>query len=895
VPKIIGLLFIIFSVIFADSDKGKVYLIPGSDTSIHPYILNIQPDNMLWAAQLYTNPSMHAYTVMDSSFRNQYQDSYGMPLKMTWWMMGGNVFHISRNCNVPVRTNYTLYLMKKYHMDAIEQFDDQITLHYHNYIWSDPNGDNIYHWNQGMDFFLSEYDYEQTLCKYLIENDVFPISFRSGWHYMSNTWQAYQEKFIPFDMSNAYPAKGERIIEPTWWLDWSQSPSEFVPYHPNINNYQIEGDLKQWRLRSLFFQDETLLRNNLEIMFQEAANGNDQMVCLWGHLAEDPFLTGLHNLNTYAHQFSAQYGIDFMYCKDTEAMRLWINPADTIAPVLVVNEIVEGENIRFAIETDGPVFQSEEPFITIKTTYETYERISCFAAGVNRWETTTAVLSSILAKVAIAVCDSVGNQAKAHIDYVPDDIFIDDQYIEFQEISGSWNDYSNGELWDLNARIVYGNGTVAITPDIEESRPYRISFHGPESNSDSVRFIVQNTSNTDTVHINSTLLGTDHWQQIGVFYLDSGTGNTLTIENLAANKTLGLDVIRFTPLVPVKYAFIEPDSLNFGEVSVADTTNQSIFISNLGFDVLNILSITNSGNKITVNASFPMILNPIESMEIPIEFFTQEYGEYTDTLIIQTDDPLRSLIHIPLSADAVLYFKLVDNDELVGYEEFGASWFTSSVTAYGLSSRCAWILANGMHADFTTILKYSGTYDVQFIVPTTQNAHNHADYIILVGGIPIDTVVVDQNLGSGEFVSIGEFNLPASVPVALRIQDNGGNTQTSPYGIVLRADAVKFVHEKQSVGVSNELNIPAEFKLMQNYPNPFNPTTTIRYDIPKVSQVTLTIYNMNGQVVEKLVNQKQEPGFYSVNWDAQNVSTGVYFYRIQAGDFQQVKKMLLIK
>ncbi|MFH2050818.1 MAG: T9SS type A sorting domain-containing protein, partial [bacterium] len=89
--------------------------------------------------------------------------------------------------------------------------------------------------------------------------------------------------------------------------------------------------------------------------------------------------------------------------------------------------------------------------------------------------------------------------------------------------------------------------------------------------------------------------------------------------------------------------------------------------------------------------------------------------------------------------------------------------------------------------------------------------------------------------------------------------------------------------------------VPDKFTLFSNYPNPFNPTTTIRYDIPKASQVTLTIYNMNGQVVDKLVNQKQEPGFYSVNWDARNVSSGVYFYQIQADSYVKTQKMVLIK
>ncbi|MBU1682895.1 T9SS type A sorting domain-containing protein [Patescibacteria group bacterium] len=99
------------------------------------------------------------------------------------------------------------------------------------------------------------------------------------------------------------------------------------------------------------------------------------------------------------------------------------------------------------------------------------------------------------------------------------------------------------------------------------------------------------------------------------------------------------------------------------------------------------------------------------------------------------------------------------------------------------------------------------------------------------------------------------------------------------------------------VGINGDLDglLPKEFCLYQNYPNPFNPTTTIKYELPKTSHVILSIYNLNGQIIEGLVNKMQEPGFYSINWDARNISTGVYFYRIQADGFQQVKKMLLIK
>jgi len=88
---------------------------------------------------------------------------------------------------------------------------------------------------------------------------------------------------------------------------------------------------------------------------------------------------------------------------------------------------------------------------------------------------------------------------------------------------------------------------------------------------------------------------------------------------------------------------------------------------------------------------------------------------------------------------------------------------------------------------------------------------------------------------------------------------------------------------------------PEFFTLSQNYPNPFNPTTIISYNLPKSSNVALSVYNITGRLIETLVNQQQRAGTYQVRWDARNVSTGVYFYQIKAGDFQQVRKMMVIK
>jgi aminopeptidase N len=98
------------------------------------------------------------------------------------------------------------------------------------------------------------------------------------------------------------------------------------------------------------------------------------------------------------------------------------------------------------------------------------------------------------------------------------------------------------------------------------------------------------------------------------------------------------------------------------------------------------------------------------------------------------------------------------------------------------------------------------------------------------------------------------------------------------------------------VGINNELNaIPEKFALHQNYPNPFNPVTNIKFDLPKSSFVTLKIFDMLGREVATLVNEKRDAGTYSVDWKAGEFSSGIYFYSIKAGDFNETRKMLLVK
>jgi hypothetical protein len=88
---------------------------------------------------------------------------------------------------------------------------------------------------------------------------------------------------------------------------------------------------------------------------------------------------------------------------------------------------------------------------------------------------------------------------------------------------------------------------------------------------------------------------------------------------------------------------------------------------------------------------------------------------------------------------------------------------------------------------------------------------------------------------------------------------------------------------------------PDSYELMQNYPNPFNPVTRIDFSLNRTTEVTLEIFNVLGQHVETLVDGRREVGRYTVSWDGRRAASGVYFYRLTAGEYVTTRKMLLLK
>ncbi|MCF8265949.1 MAG: T9SS type A sorting domain-containing protein, partial [Melioribacteraceae bacterium] len=161
------------------------------------------------------------------------------------------------------------------------------------------------------------------------------------------------------------------------------------------------------------------------------------------------------------------------------------------------------------------------------------------------------------------------------------------------------------------------------------------------------------------------------------------------------------------------------------------------------------------------------------------------------------------------------------------------------------------------------------------------------------------SLVAGLNEGS-EIISIQSMNYPVTVSVEgvdVYIKDLLGgkliNSEIKNAGeLVLSNSSI----DKLEIGL---VKIPVRFELSQNYPNPFNPVTKIAYSIPNISEetvdVTLKIYDVLGNEVVRLVDTKQSAGNYEVEWQALNFVSGIYFYKLSAGKFVEIKKMILLK
>ncbi len=897
--KIVSFYLLFGSVLLIASQAGKVYLVLGSDTAIWDG-MSTGRFHCTYDLSLYTDPTRNANQIMDSSYRNQFVDSYGTPMKMTWWMMCGNIFRYATNTNIPIPNIMTMYLMKKYYLPEINAIGDELSLHYHTFKWSDYDGDGLWYWNQALTFSECRDDWNFTLCQLLLEEQVFPVSFRSGWHYMDNEWQQNLNDLLPYSMHNAYPSKKTEDTEPLDnVIDWSQAPSEFVPYHPAPENYQLPGDSPGWNLRSAHFWG-VRARDLMDTVFAAAANGTDQIACFWGHLPETDFNTNVEIMDSLAHKMANKYPeVKFRYCTAIEGMQRWQQTSDSLAPEVTLEQTGNETEIGFRITSNEATFQPV-PFLAVKDIYENYFIMDCYATGTNTWETTETINRELLAKVGAALCDSMGNQSMEFIKYLPDDQFIDNTDDGYTELAGNWTTTTD-RTWGLDARISTlsenDSNVVQWTPAIQKSGLYNLFIQVPTVNNaaeHTVFKIIAGGIPVDTITFDAAL-PPDEWIYISTTELSAGASNHLQMKIKNTSQTevqIAADVAKFSALVREYDLVFDTDLIYFGEVSVEDTVTQTLKLQNQGYQALTIQEVTSLKGLCQVTAEFPLQVPQMGSIQLPVWFYSTELGSVSDTLLITSNDPRNPQSKIPVSADVRPFFTIIDNEDSVYYQEYG-NWHTSVAEAYGPSSRYAWLNSSPLaSAEFQSRVKKNGIYEIFEIVPRTVNATDHALYKLIVGETVKDSIIINQNTDSGGWISLGQYYLPADEAVKIKVIDTGQST----LGHVLRADAIKIslIEEVTQIADSQD-QIPLTYSLGQNYPNPFNATTTIPYTIPKQGRVQVTIYNTLGQTVVKLVDEIQTAGQYQVKLQVGHYGSGIYLYQLKTDQYCATKKLILVK
>jgi hypothetical protein len=169
---------------------------------------------------------------------------------------------------------------------------------------------------------------------------------------------------------------------------------------------------------------------------------------------------------------------------------------------------------------------------------------------------------------------------------------------------------------------------------------------------------------------------------------------------------------------------------------------------------------------------------------------------------------------------------------------------------------------------------------------------NNEDKTVLIYAIPFEEDYIPAGEGSIAILRF-EGKDPVNLELTKVAQQDGIsliNTEAKP---------LEFDFNPTPVAKPKK-ELPSTFSLSQNHPNPFNPSTMIEYALPQNAEVSLVIYNVLGQKVKTLVNEFQTAGFKSVEWDGKDemgnvTATGIYFYKLMAGDYTQTKKMVMLK
>lgn len=443
------------------------------------------------------------------------------------------------------------------------------------------------------------------------------------------------------------------------------------------------------------------------------------------------------------------------------------------------------------ITSDEPLFQPA-PFAALLDRYDDYRTLAVSSVGPLAWET-EPLDPADAAHVAVAATDTSGNHTTRHVRYLPDDLYIDNSDAAYVEPAGSWSSDVGGndaQVWgpDYRRALVQGDDEARArwTFAMPEAATYNVFVRVPDDDVDAaplrVRLFVNGATRAEYA-FHATLIPAE-WTYAGTVSVESD--DEVAIEMMSTGQgVLAADAVKLSAKIHERRLQISPRMLDFGEVIVADTTTAGLPVRNTGTGTITITRLYSESGVVSSDDQLPIELGPMESRSLALQIHDRQQGEIVDTLYVDSDDSVEPVKAIPFNVRVIGYFTTVDDGDPGAYEETGA-WQTSVTEAYGHRSRYASADA-GAEASFIGSVDRGGTYAWSYLVPRTENAAVRAQYVLSAGGEVVDTIVVDQNAGSGSWRALGLHALGAgeTFRIAVRWADVNQDNR------VLRADAVR--------------------------------------------------------------------------------------------------------
>jgi len=270
---------------------GNVYVVLSSDTSIWSAVGGISHYENEFIFDVFSRPDAVLGTVFDPSFRAAHTDSAGQPFKVSWFMLNGAYFTTGINTN----SISTTFLIRRFWEPRIVDTGDEIAYHFHHYDFTGSE------WVMADTFMERAWDFDWAFSQALIDESIYYVSFRSGWNYIDTPYENYLEPWIPFRMEGG------------GWMP------DYTPYHPSFDDYRLVGDMKGWEARHIYMKSFTVQVANR--IFDTAAEGRDQVVCIWSHQNENDYAEQIESVDQVLHWAWADHpDVPFFYLTAREAM-----------------------------------------------------------------------------------------------------------------------------------------------------------------------------------------------------------------------------------------------------------------------------------------------------------------------------------------------------------------------------------------------------------------------------------------------------------------------------------------------------------------------------------------------------------------------------------------------